>query len=139
MSFYNMLNGVNQATFYILPMLGKHPDEYPRFRDCFISEGGNIAVYTRVGGGNRNQGYGEDELYKHPNFAKTYDDDFDSTYATYEFSVPNEWKDDFAKITGGKIEEVSDAYIDQVAKVFPKLADKVGVMFGRDEQEGEGK
>ncbi len=34
MSLYNMINGVNPATFFILPMLGKHPDEYPRFRDC---------------------------------------------------------------------------------------------------------
>lgn len=33
-----MINGVNQATFYILPMLGKHPDEYPRFRDCFTGK-----------------------------------------------------------------------------------------------------
>ena len=136
MSIYNMMNGVNQATFYILPMLGKHPDEYPRFRDCFISEDGNIEVYTRVGGGNRNQGYGEDELYGHPNFVTTYDDDFDSTYATYVFSVPNEWKEDFEKITTGKIAEVSDAYIEQVAKVFPKLAGKVNQMFGRTEQDG---
>ena len=35
---YNLINGVNLATFIILPMLGKHPDEYPRFRDCFIAE-----------------------------------------------------------------------------------------------------
>ena len=74
MSLYNMLNGVNIATFFILPMLDKHPDEYPRFRDCFIGEDKNsIVVYTRVGGGNRNCGFGEEELYKHPNFIKTYD------------------------------------------------------------------
>ena len=29
------MNGVNPATFFILPMLGKHPDEFPRFRDCW--------------------------------------------------------------------------------------------------------
>lgn len=52
MSLYNMINGVNPATFIILPMLGKHPDEYPRFRDCFIKDG-MIEVYTRVGGNNR--------------------------------------------------------------------------------------
>lgn len=81
MSLYNMLNGVNPATFFILPMLDKHPDEYPRFRDCFIGEDKNsIVIYTRVGGSNRNCGFGEEELYKHPNFIKTYDDCFDSTY-----------------------------------------------------------
>jgi len=59
MSLYNMMFGVNQATFYILLMLGKHPEEYPRFRDCFISETEHpqydnmIHIYTRVGGNNR--------------------------------------------------------------------------------------
>jgi hypothetical protein len=37
MSLYNMMNGANPATFFILPMLGeKHPEQYPRFRDCFV-------------------------------------------------------------------------------------------------------
>lgn len=65
MSLYNMICGVNPAAFFILPMLGKHPDEYPRFRDCFVSDDEtSIEVLTRVGGGNR--GYGEEELMKHP-------------------------------------------------------------------------
>ena len=56
-----MINGVNPATFLFLPMLGKHPDEYPRFRDCFISEDETQKiVFTRVGGGNRNCGFGEE-------------------------------------------------------------------------------
>lgn len=53
-----MLHGVNPATFLILPMLGKHPDEYPRFRDCFITEDDHILILTRVGGPNRDEGYG---------------------------------------------------------------------------------
>ena len=120
-----MINGVNPATFFILPMLGeKHPDNYPRFRDCFV-EGDEIHIYTRVGGGNRNCGYGEDELYKHPNYITTFDDDFDSTFATYTFSVPGEWKKDFDKIKEGKIKEVSDEYKVRVRAVFPKLKDKL--------------
>jgi hypothetical protein len=116
-----MINGVNQATFFILPMLGeKHPDTYPRFRDCYI-EDDKICIYTRVGGGNRNCGYGEEELYKHPNFLTTEDDDYDSTYASYYFSVPNEWKNDFEKITNGKINEISNEYKERLYKVFPKL------------------
>lgn len=133
MSLYNALNGVNQATFYVLPMLDKHPDEYPRFRDCFVTDDHHIAVYTRVGGGNRNCGYGEEELCASANFVKTYDDDFDSTYATYEFSVPSEWEEDFNKIVDGNLESVSDKYLEQVAKVFPKLADKVLAMFWRND------
>ncbi len=115
-----MLNGVNPSTFLILPMLGKHPNEYPRFRDCFIEEG-QIVVLTRVGGNNRDCGFGEEQLYSHPNFVKTYDDDFDNTYGYYVFNVPDEWKDDFNKIVNG--EKPSERYLEQMCKIFPKLED----------------
>ena len=83
-----MLMGFNPACILIMPMLGRKQEEYPRFRDCFVTEENNIAIYTRVGGGNRDCGYGEEELYEDENFLTTYDDDYDSTYATHEFKVP---------------------------------------------------
>lgn len=135
MSLYNMMNGVSQLTFIVLPMLGKHPNEYPRFRDCFLKDeehpeyDNHIHVYTRVGGGNRGCGYGEEELMKHPNFVTTFDDNFDCTYATYVFSVPDEWKEDFDKIVKGKMLEISDDYKKQIYKVFPKLEEKLKKMF----------
>jgi hypothetical protein len=121
---------VNIATFLVLPVLGKHPNEYPRFRDCFLKDeehpeyDGYIQIYTRVGGGNRNSGYGEEELYKHPDFVATFDDSFDSTYATYVFRVPEKWKDDFNKFKEGKILEFSDAYKLELHRIFPKLSDE---------------
>lgn len=130
-----MLAGVNQATFYVLPLLGeKHPESYPRFRDCFITKDDNgvdeIHVFTRVGGNNRGQGYGEEELYKHPNFLRTWDDDFDSTYATYAFSVPEEWKEDVKHMmSGGEMSKMSEAYKQRLYAVFPKLKEKFDEMF----------
>ncbi len=140
MSFYNMLKGFNPACVYIMPMLGRKQGEYPRFRDCFVTEDGNIAIYTRVGGGNRNCGYGEESLYKDKNFIKTYDDNYDSTYGTYEFSVPEEWKQDFEKIMAGKISEVSDKYVERVKQIFPMLAEsgKIDIMFERSEKANNG-
>ena len=129
MSLYNMLNGVNQATFFILPMLGKHPDEYPRFRDCFVSDN-EIHIYTRVGGGNRNCGFGEEKLQKHPQFLRDFDDDFDSTYATYVFSVPEKWKPDFEILTKGNPKEISEEYKKELKRVYPKLSEKFETMFG---------
>ena len=127
MSLYNMLHGVNQATFFILPMLGeKHPDKYPRFRDCWFDKDENrICVYTRVGGNNRGCGFGEDDLYKHPLFISTEDDDFDNTYATYYFSVPDEFKDDLDKILAGKIRNTSEKYKSRIFKVFPTIKEKL--------------
>lgn len=118
-----MLHGVNPATFYILPMLGRHPDEYPRFRDCGVTEDGKILVLTRVGGGNRNDGYGEEELYKDPHFVETFDAEWDSTYGYYVFNVPDEWKKDFDAILKG--ERPSQEYIEQACRVYPKIADKL--------------
>jgi hypothetical protein len=127
------MNGVNPATFFILPFLGeKHPDTYPRFRDCFIDNRNDkdvIVVYTRVGGGNRDCGYGEEELYKHPNFISTKDDDFDSTYAEYVFGVPEEWQEDFGKIKNGDIKQISPAYKERLYNVFPKLKETFDKIF----------
>lgn len=124
MSLYNMINGFNPSCVLIMPMLGRKQDEYPRFRDCFVTEEKNIAIYTRVGGGNRNCGYGEEELYKDENFLTTYDDDFDSTYATYEFKVPEKWKADFDKILCGDFASVSVEYIEYLKQFYPKLAEQ---------------
>lgn len=124
---YNLLCGVNPVTFLILPMLDRHPDEYPRFRDCFVNKEKQIVVYTRVGGGNRKCGFHEEELYKDPNFVNTYDDDFDSTYGYYVFNVPEKWKSDFDKIMNQ--EKPSKEYVEQMCKVFPKLADKFRELF----------
>lgn len=129
MSLYNMINGVNPATFFILPMLGeKHPDNYPRFRDCFV-DNNEIHVYTRVGGGNRNCGFGEEELQQHPNYLRDFDDEYDSTYATYVFSIPDEFKNDFDLITFGKIKEISETYKERLYKVYPKLKDTFDKIF----------
>lgn len=121
MSLYNMINGFNPACVFIMPMLGRKQEEYPRFRDCFV-EDGKIAIYTRVGGNNRGCGYGEEELYKDPNFVTTYDDEFDSTYATYLFTVPEKWKNDFSNIMSGEWESVSEEYQKYLADFYPTLA-----------------
>lgn len=133
MSLYNMLMGFNPACVAIMPMLGRKQDEYPRFRDCFVTDEGNIAIYTRVGGGNRDCGYGEEKLYEDENFITTYDDEYDNTYGTYEFRVPEKWKADFDLIMDGKSSEVSKEYIDYVKTFYPKLAEEgvIDKIFGK--------
>ena len=129
-----MLMGYNPACVLIMPMLGRKQHEYPRFRDCFV-EDGNIAIYTRVGGNNRHTGFDEEELYEDPNFITTYDDDFDTTYGTYVFKVPEKWQADFDKIINDKIEEVSDEYYNYVSEFYPTLAEDgtLAQMFKRSE------
>lgn len=124
MSMYNMIHGFNPSCYLFLPMLGRPVKEYPRFRDCFLSEDkSHIEVYTRVGGNNRGQGYGETELYKDPLFVDTYDDEYDNTYGIYVFNVPEQWKEDFDKILEGRLGSVSKAYVQLIKDFYPKLAE----------------
>lgn len=124
MSLYNMINGYNISCIVFMPMLGRKQEEYPRFRDCFLSDDKeHIIIYTRVGGGNRGCGYGEEELYKDPNFVRTYDDEFDNTYGSYEFTPPEKWKADFDIICDGRIGDVSDEYVEYVKEFYPSLAE----------------
>lgn len=140
MSIYNLAWGYNPACIMILPMLGRKPEDYPRFRDCFVEDWDKleIGVLTRVGGGNRGQGYREEKLYEDPNYVRTYDDDFDKTYATYVFRVPDKWIEDFKAIEAGTLKSVSDKYIALVKEWYPKLAKDgiIDVAFDRvDNQE----
>jgi hypothetical protein len=106
-------------------MLGRKQDEYPRFRDCFLSDDEkHIDIYTRVGGGNRGCGFGEEKLYEDENFVETFDDDYDKTFATYRFKVPEKWQADFNLILDGKLKEVSDDYVACVKNIFPELAEQ---------------
>ena len=125
MSMYNLINGFNLATVFFLPMLGKRPEEYPRFRDCYLSEDNQrIVIFTRVGGNNRNSGFNEEKLYEDPNFVETYDDEFDNTYGYYEFNPPEKWKTDFQHIINDELEQVSNEYIEFLKKFFPILNEK---------------
>lgn len=136
---YNMVHGYNPACVWILPLLGRHENEYPRFRDCYVEEQKDgeylIVIYTRVGGRNRNYGFGEEELYKDPLFVETVDDDFDNTYAEYKFRVPEKWKDDFNKLIERKFSETSKEYQELIKSFYPKIADKIEVIFNQKEDE----
>lgn len=95
MSLYNMLFGENEYTPVLLGVLGLDKESFGRFRDIYLNkDGSKIIVLTRCGGGNR-ECYENmfEEMSKHENYIKDYDDDFDCTYAYIEFSIPEKFKD----------------------------------------------
>lgn len=95
---FNMLFGKNPLSDMILATLGLTPGDFGRFRDCYIKDN-QICVYTRCGGGNREDYQSVfDEMEKHPCYYDDQDDDFDSTYATFYFSFPAEFAEDLAKL-----------------------------------------
>jgi hypothetical protein len=95
MSLYNALFGVNPFAELLLATLKLSPDAVGRFRDVHLTEDGKrIVVFTRNGGGNREE-YQDviAQLQAHPLYVRDWDDDFDCTYASFEFKVPEEHKD----------------------------------------------
>jgi hypothetical protein len=77
-------------------------DNPGRFRDAWVETSDNgpvIAVYTRIGGGNR-EGYAEfiERNQANPHYIRDADDDFDSTYATFYFRTPDEWVESLSQV-----------------------------------------
>ncbi len=95
MSLYNALFGINEEMPVLLGMLEVNTEYFSRFRDVeLMKEGTIIRVFTRTGGGNR-QDYKEnwEQIRKHELYIKDYDDEFDNTYAYIEFKVPDKYKE----------------------------------------------
>lgn len=114
MSLYNLIHGHNPMAPLLLAVLGLKSGDVPRYRDCWWDgEHQRIAIHTRTGGGNRPfydseercrdnypEYFPEDKPADHPSgpwnrdlralptFVYDEDDDYDSTYATFYFTVP---------------------------------------------------
>lgn len=105
MSLYNALFGVNPLAAVVVEAVGA-TGPIPRFRDAYFdAEEDRLVIFTRTGGGNRDyydepNGYDNEDyegpfnsdLRALPNFISDEDDDFDSTYASFYFSVPEAYK-----------------------------------------------
>lgn len=107
MSMYNVMHGVHPLAGPLMHLLGIHPREFGRLRDCYLgrSESGEleIHVFTRNGGGNRehtgecppSETCGCDgcvmkyNVKNMPGYIRDFDDDFDGTYATIVFQIPD--------------------------------------------------
>lgn len=143
MSLYNIMNGINPAAFFIYPVLFEnHPDDFPRFRDCFYnSESRTIEVYSRMGNGNREcwEDYKDDctclackcnIIEKNENFISRVDDTFDSTYCTFSFKIPEKYERDVELLLTGKIKDTSKEYKNLLINIFPKIKDELINLLG---------
>lgn len=135
MSLYNVLHGMNANLAVMLsPFLPRRADQFPRFRDIFTSADdspvkGDIYVYTRMGGGNRDcwDGCCEErpciacdayQLEREPTCVRRYDDDYDCTYSTFVFRVADEHRADFDVLVAGGLERLSPWYFETLRTQF---------------------
>jgi len=60
-------------------------------------------------------------LPKHPNYVRDWDDDFDSTYAYVEFTVPDEWVSLMKELAKGEnLPSIGDKFADLVSALDNK-------------------
>lgn len=94
MSLYNMLFGRNSQSGLLLAVVGLKEVDVERFRDVSSSsDGSEIHIYTRTGGGNRDD-YPQEIMRSRPEWCGSEDDDYDSTYCTDTMSVPEAFRSD---------------------------------------------
>jgi len=115
MSLYNAIFGKNPYSAALLMTLGITEANVPRFRDCFLDKHGKIVIYTRTGGGNRDDYKSENDfLTTLPGYIRDEDNDFDSTYASFIYE-PSE-------ALGDALKEISDKQGDRDPRsAFQKL------------------
>lgn len=146
---YGMIFGTNPMSDILLAALDLTRADVGRFRDAWVTENGEIAVYTRNGGGNREcwseQCCGDctgctmsNKIPQHPAYLRDQDDDFDCTYATIFYSMPEklkpfaealaqkrdpnqEWLDMLTALTEGKKPEVVEKFRPLMEKIAEAL------------------
>jgi hypothetical protein len=90
MGLYNAVFGMHPKARDIVKSLGLTLESFERFRDAFVTNG-EIAIYTRLGGRNR-AAYQHvfETMRQHPLYLRDQDDDFDYTYCTFYFKIPDD-------------------------------------------------
>lgn len=93
MSMYNLVFGTSGWPRGVMALVIPNPDMIGRYRDHWMEAVDNddalvLAIYTRMGGGNR-EDYAETlaALHALPEFLSDDDDTYDSTYCTLRFKV----------------------------------------------------
>lgn len=125
MSLYNALFGQNKAAELLMAMIGLTKEDAGRFRDCYLMRvadtkdagGLRIVVYTRTGGGNR-EDYAEsnDAMAANKNYVEDHDAEHDSTYAEFVFTVPEKFHPAVMRL-----EEMGAAEVSSPAEKFEAM------------------
>lgn len=136
MSLYNLIAGMNAGLALVAsPFLPRRADKFPRFRDIFTEADdtdlkGDLYVYTRMGGGNRECWENDDtptcdcgacdaeRIEESDQCVGSYEDEFDRTYRTFVFKIADEDRADWETLKAGNPAVLSDAYVTKLQAMF---------------------
>lgn len=103
----------------VLKAIGLKEEDIERFRGAGV-EDGQIIIHCRTGGGNR-ENYPNEILTSNPYYLRDEDDDFDCTYASYYFSIPEEHQ------------EIEKTENKEAKAIYGDAPTAIGLMFGEKE------
>lgn len=131
MSLYNMVHGTDPSMPLIAEALGS--PEMGRLRDAWVERHGDdyrIVVYTRNGGGNRDCFHDTDfeegcpgcvmsTVDSLPYYLGDADDDFDCTYASIFFSLPDEYRERLIAIARPEERDLGQEWNEAIDRLKP--------------------
>lgn len=148
MSMYNNLFGENEDAVPLLGMINCTRNDFQRYRDVYLNkEGTVITVVARIGGGNR-PAYRQvfNNMMRHELYIQSYDDDYDKTYAYFEFKVPEKYAAT-CKLMAPKVDRLSvgDMFKKECAEMsipgtdaYKKAKRMAEMIFGNGFADGDG-
>jgi hypothetical protein len=134
MSLYNLLFGMNSQSDLLLAVIGLRKVDIERLRDVHVGSD-TITVYTRTGGGNR-EGYPNAAMRARPEWRGSEDDDFDSTYCTDTFAIPEQWRADVAALGDILVHGMRPEFAQHLALTLrrePTEADREQALYEREQ------
>jgi len=135
MSLYNAIHGFDPAAPVIMNILGVTPEDFPRFRDAYFdwhSETDNIPkiiILTRTG--NRaDYSDANEAITQLSGYMSDENDEFDSTFALWSFSVPQEYRErvvSYLKATGKplSLREKTMRAVDMIGKGIEPIPESI--------------
>ena len=92
---YGAICNINPDAKMILNLIGIDPKfllEEARLRDVYLSKDKTrVVIFTRIGGNNRSYHFPAiTKLRNFKGYITDYDDEFDNTYASFEYQIPQE-------------------------------------------------
>lgn len=125
MSLYNQLFGMNEDYDVLLGMIGFTMQDFERFRDVFLCDGGkNIVVYTRCGGENRKSyEYMYRKMRKSELYIKDFDEEHDNTYSHLVFRVPEKYLETAKKMFVSEPLTVCEKYDKEIEEMKDPKSD----------------
>lgn len=130
-----MFFGRNTQADLLLAVIGLRECDVERFRDISASDDGTaISVYTRTGGGNR-ESYPNVAMRKLRWWLSSVDDDFDSTYCTDTFVVPDRWRNDVIALRDPLSFGIRKSFARHLAKTLRRAPTEADLMFSAIREE----